>query len=147
MTQQSKTVPVERSYDMRVKALIAFNTCKGDRDDALQAAWEATLAAAPQPSAEPVATKLETQQFNCFHVSAEDFNRLKTLPAGTKLYAHAPDDTALIQQALDALERAQAGLQWYQDSNPEQADGSDDEANAELDKAIAALQARLGERT
>ena len=35
---------------------------------------------------EPVATKLETQQFNCFHVSAEDFDKLKALPVGAKLY-------------------------------------------------------------
>ncbi|HEX4918029.1 MAG TPA: hypothetical protein VFV43_09055, partial [Limnobacter sp.] len=39
---------------------------------------------------EPVATKLETQQFNCFHVSAEDFQRLKALPVGAKLYTEAP---------------------------------------------------------
>ena len=39
---------------------------------------------------EPVATKLETQQFNCFHVSAEDFQRLKALPVGTKLYTTPP---------------------------------------------------------
>lgn len=44
-------VPRERSYDQRAKALIAFNTTEArkgcDRDDALQAAWEAMLAAAP----------------------------------------------------------------------------------------------------
>ena len=39
---------------------------------------------------EPVATKLETQQFNCFHVSAEDFKKLATLPVGTKLYTSPP---------------------------------------------------------
>jgi hypothetical protein len=37
-----------------------------------------------------VATKLETQQFNCFHVSAEDFQRLKALPVGAKLYTTQP---------------------------------------------------------
>lgn len=52
-------VPVERSYDQRANALIAFNTTEGtkgkDRDDALQAAWDATLAAAPKEAkAEPV---------------------------------------------------------------------------------------------
>ncbi|MBN3776189.1 hypothetical protein G3O06_01245 [Burkholderia sp. Ac-20345] len=47
-------VPIERSYDMRAKALIAFNTTEHagkDRDDALDAAHRATIAAAPQPSA------------------------------------------------------------------------------------------------
>lgn len=34
----------------------------------------------------PVATKLETKQFDCFHVSAEDAKRLQELPVGTKLY-------------------------------------------------------------
>jgi hypothetical protein len=43
-----------------------------------------------QPEQEPVATKLQTQQFNCFHVSAEDFQRLKELPVGTKLYTTPP---------------------------------------------------------
>ena len=42
---------------------------------------------------EPVATKLETQQFNCFHVSAEDFKKLATLPVGTKLYTSQPQRT------------------------------------------------------
>ncbi|WP_208449120.1 hypothetical protein [Burkholderia anthina] len=43
-------VPIERSYDMRAKALIAFNTTEQggkDRDDALDAAYRAELAAAP----------------------------------------------------------------------------------------------------
>lgn len=33
----------ERSYDQRAKALIAFNTCAGDLDDKLDAAWAAAL--------------------------------------------------------------------------------------------------------
>ena len=44
-----KMVPVERSYDQRAKALIAFNRAEKDgkdRDDALQAAWDASLTAA-----------------------------------------------------------------------------------------------------
>ena len=49
-----------------------------------------TPPAQPAPVQEPVATKLETQQFNCFHVSAEDFQRLKELPVGTKLYTDPP---------------------------------------------------------
>ncbi|MGY6240579.1 hypothetical protein ACW910_24355 (plasmid) [Burkholderia ambifaria] len=54
-----KLVPIERSYDMRVKAVIAFNTAEKDgkdRDDALDAAHKATLSAAPQlPSADAAA--------------------------------------------------------------------------------------------
>lgn len=61
-----------------------------------------------------------------------------------KLYTHVPDDTALIQRTLDALESAKAGLQWYQDMNPEQTSGTDDEANAELDDVISELHKRLG---
>jgi hypothetical protein len=54
------------------------------------AAMKKPPAAQPAPVQEPVATKLETQQFNCFHVSAEDFQRLKALPVGAKLYTAAP---------------------------------------------------------
>lgn len=46
-----KFVPLERSYDMRARAILAFNTATAngaDRDDALQAAWEAEYHAAPQ---------------------------------------------------------------------------------------------------
>lgn len=31
-------VPIERSYDLRAKQIIAFNTCTGDLDDKLEAA-------------------------------------------------------------------------------------------------------------
>lgn len=52
-----KLVPLNRSYDMRVQALLAFNSSKGDRDDALQDAWQAMLNAAPeapQPDMQPL---------------------------------------------------------------------------------------------
>ncbi|WP_143274847.1 hypothetical protein [Burkholderia pseudomallei] len=48
-----KLVPIERSYDMRVKAILAFNAAEKDgkdRDDALDAAHKAAIAAAPQPA-------------------------------------------------------------------------------------------------
>lgn len=44
-----KLVPVERSYDMRVQAILHFNTAKkngADLDDCMDAAWRATLEAA-----------------------------------------------------------------------------------------------------
>jgi hypothetical protein len=51
--------------------------------------------AQPAPTVqEPVATKLKTEQFNCFHVSAEDFKNLKALPVGTKLYTTPPTQPA-----------------------------------------------------
>ncbi len=58
MNQPSNTsgrfarVAVERCYDMRVKAIIAFNTATRagkDLDDALDAAWQAQVEASPQP--------------------------------------------------------------------------------------------------
>ncbi|WP_186153509.1 hypothetical protein [Burkholderia gladioli] len=52
-----KLVPIERSYNMRAKALIAFNTTEkktNDRDDALDAAHRAMLDAAPAAPAAPV---------------------------------------------------------------------------------------------
>ncbi|HDR8929781.1 TPA: hypothetical protein QDB26_006109 [Burkholderia vietnamiensis] len=52
-------VPIHRSYDMRTKALIAFNTTEQagkDRDDALDAAHRATIEAAPRyPATSPSA--------------------------------------------------------------------------------------------
>ncbi|WP_260435486.1 hypothetical protein [Burkholderia cenocepacia] len=45
-------VPIQRSYDMRTMALIAFNTMEqagNDQDDALDAAHRATIEAAPRP--------------------------------------------------------------------------------------------------
>jgi hypothetical protein len=80
--------------------------------DAITAIKQALLTATPlaapvqqsRSDVEPVATKLQTQQFNCFHVSAEDFQRLKELPVGTKLYTTPPADEI---QRLSALVRAQ----------------------------------------
>lgn len=43
-------VLVDRSYDQRVKAIIAHNTCVGDLDDKLDAAWRAAIEASPSPS-------------------------------------------------------------------------------------------------
>lgn len=45
-------VQIDRSYDMRAKAIIAFNSAEKsgkDRDDALDAAWREMLSASPQP--------------------------------------------------------------------------------------------------
>jgi hypothetical protein len=57
--QHDKLVPFERTYTMRVRGLIAFNTAVQsgkDRDDALGAAWEAMLNSAPDAATEaPVA--------------------------------------------------------------------------------------------
>ena len=50
--------------------------------------------------------------------------------ANARLIAAAPE-------LLEALEEARAGLLWYQDRNPGQRDGSDDEAMARIDAAIA----------
>lgn len=36
-----------------------------------------------------------------------------------------------------ALETAKAGLEWYKDTHPESVDGSDDEAMAQIDAALA----------
>lgn len=43
---------VDRSYDQRAKAIIAFNTCAGDLDDKLGAAYAAALTASPSPQAD-----------------------------------------------------------------------------------------------
>lgn len=40
---------IDRSYDQRVKAIIAHNSCGGDLDDKLKAAYEAAIYASPNP--------------------------------------------------------------------------------------------------
>lgn len=45
------------------------------------------------------------------------------------------------QLAVNALEAAKNGLEWYRDRCPEAVDGSDDEMDAQIDEAIAALSA------
>lgn len=47
------------------------------------------------------------------------------------------DRDELLAGLLAALEEARTGLLWYQDRNPGQTDGSDDEAMARIDAAIA----------
>jgi hypothetical protein len=64
------------------------------------------------PVQEPVATKLETQQFNCFHVSAEDFQRLKALPVGTKLYTTPPAQPAQRKPLTDEQRRKLMSEAW-----------------------------------
>lgn len=44
---------------------------------------------------------------------------------------------SVVQDMLEALEEAREGLRWYQDAHPEDTDGSDDEAMARIDAAIA----------
>lgn len=58
---------------------------------------------ASQSEQKPVATKIETQQFNCFHVSAEDFQRLKALPVGAKLYTAPPRRQPLTDEEIQAI--------------------------------------------
>jgi hypothetical protein len=45
------------------------------------------------------------------------------------------------QQAINALEAAKNGLEWYRDARPMLTDGSDDEMDAQIDAAILALAA------
>lgn len=54
--EQVALMPVERSYDVRAKQILAFNTCKqggGDLDDALGAAYNAALRYTPHPGEQP----------------------------------------------------------------------------------------------
>jgi hypothetical protein len=65
-----------------------------DTSEAVQVRDAIKQALAASTVQEPVATKLKTEQFNCFHVSAEDFKNLKALPVGTKLYTTPPAQPA-----------------------------------------------------
>lgn len=46
----------------------------------------------------------------------------------------------VIEQARVALETAKNGLAWYRDRHPEDADGSDDEADARIAAALRAIE-------
>jgi hypothetical protein len=45
-----------------------------------------------------------------------------------------------IKQAIEALQTAKNGLEWYRDAYPGGVNGSDDEADAEIAAAITALE-------
>lgn len=86
---------------------------------------KAFLAAVDAERGEPVATKLETPQFQSFRVSLEDAKRLEALPTGTKLYL-APQpikqkDTGDLQDLVSkALNRAwQLGKTYWQQVDSE----------------------------
>lgn len=51
---------------------------------------------------DPVATKLETMQFNCFHVSSADAEKLSQLPVGAKLYTSPPNVAEVIAPSEDS---------------------------------------------
>lgn len=51
-----------------------------------------------------------------------------------------------LSKVMEALEAAQAGLEWYRDRCPEAVDGSDDEATTLIDDAIAILREHMGEQ-
>ncbi|KWI50301.1 hypothetical protein WT72_24330 [Burkholderia pseudomultivorans] len=109
-----KLVPIERSYEMRAKALIAFNTTEkagGDRDDALDAAYRAELASAPQPAQadasarEPARRDWDETGERCVKCGDKDWfagphcseSRLKGSPRGdAHAVARERDDPELI---------------------------------------------------
>ena len=52
-------------------------------------------------------------------------------------------DRELLQQALDALQTAHRGLEWYRDESPDLVNGADDEADEEILFAITSLEKAL----
>ncbi|MGU7816583.1 hypothetical protein [Burkholderia sp. AW49-1] len=81
-------VPIHRSYDMRTKALIAFNTteqARRDRDDALDAVHRATIDAAPQPPAQASAREELTLDQQRTVECADAWLSDKGLPTYTEL--------------------------------------------------------------
>lgn len=87
--------------------------------------------------------------------SAADCHEIRYVHIGNKVYWPLSDADAQSLQAaacgtgefngpstanaelLEALQLAYNGLRWYQEQHPESADGSDDEANARIEAAIA----------
>lgn len=125
-----KLVPVEPTDEM-IEAMC--DTASAYRVDMLRA-YEEALHVAPQPRAEPVASLMTNIQSGDVEVvwSDDGFNR--ELWHEAPLYTHAPDDTALLRQALYALEHPNAGLLPHKG-----------EWHSIQGIAIAALRERLGE--
>jgi len=66
--EQVALMPVERSYDVRAKQIIAFNECRnagGDLDDALDAAYKVALRYTPAPSEQPAPVAVVTPPEQC----------------------------------------------------------------------------------
>ena len=64
------------------------------------------LLAQPEQEEAPVATKLEGHQFTAFHVSADDFKKLKKLPTGTRLYTAPPKREPFVPEERQRLSKA-----------------------------------------
>lgn len=81
---------IDRSYDMRAKAIIAFNTAEQsgkDRDDALDAAWQAMLAAAP---AAPAQSFEQLHQRSTYKDTPENDARIRCAREFYRLFHAAP---------------------------------------------------------
>ncbi|MDF3081090.1 hypothetical protein [Burkholderia sola] len=128
-------MPIERSYDMRVKAIIAFNRAEKDgkdRDDALDAAYQATLAAAPQfpvheSGAKSAGLFVKRSMFGPWIEVAQPE------PGAVRLYTGPRSDAReeLTDEQRDKIERAEACLR-----NTGRKDNRD-AANGLLDVLIA----------
>lgn len=68
--------------------------------------------------------------FASIRLGCTEAGELGDMKANALLIAAAPE-------LLAALEEARDGLRWYQDSYPAATDGSDDEAMARIDAALA----------
>lgn len=65
--EQVALMPVERSYDVRAKMIIAFNESRqagGDLDDALGAAYKAALRYSPVPTAAVAPDLTELREYH-----------------------------------------------------------------------------------
>ena len=92
-------VPLERSYDARVKMLLAFNTSRQagfDVDEALEAAWQALLRFSNLPAAyaaeEPERTRYETWVKGEWPTAPLKFIR-DALPPNDPRYGHYVDSS------------------------------------------------------
>ncbi|MCP2076380.1 UNVERIFIED_ORG: hypothetical protein J2Y77_005816 [Pseudomonas lini] len=72
--EQVALMPVERSYDVRAKQIIAFNECRkagGDLDDALGAAYKVALRYTPAPSEQPApVAAVDLSELREYHADA-----------------------------------------------------------------------------
>lgn len=64
--------------------------------------------------------------------------------AGVDAVPALADHRTTMQVALDALEVAHAGLEWYRDACPDDVNGSDEEADEVIGNAMQALRDAIG---
>lgn len=119
--EQVALMPVERSYDVRAKQIIAFNECRkagGDLDDALDAAYKAALRYTPAPAEQIEAVARVRESPVRKRLSVELLR--SHMKDGDLLYAEQPAPAAVVPDLTELREyhaNAANDLEHYADDS------------------------------